>query len=34
LTVDNITRKGRVNGDFIVVETGSGKHGFVIKQSK
>jgi hypothetical protein len=34
LTVDNVTQKGRVNGDFIVVETGSGKHGFVIQQSK
>jgi len=26
LTVDNVSQKGRVNGDFVLVEIGSGKH--------
>jgi hypothetical protein len=30
LTVDDVSQKGTVNGDFIVIETGSGKHRFVM----
>jgi hypothetical protein len=30
LTIDGVSQKGTVNGDFVVVETGSGKHRFVI----
>jgi hypothetical protein len=32
LTVDDIPLKGTVNGDFVVTETGSGKHRFVISR--
>ncbi|MDR1337287.1 MAG: alpha-L-rhamnosidase, partial [Tannerella sp.] len=31
LTVDGVPRKGTVNGDFVITETGSGKHVFVIE---
>ncbi|MDR3269456.1 MAG: alpha-L-rhamnosidase [Tannerella sp.] len=31
LTVDEVSRKGTVNGDFVIVETGSGKHVFVMQ---
>jgi len=31
LTVDDVSRKGRVDGDFVIVEIGSGKHVFTIK---
>jgi hypothetical protein len=31
LTVDNLSQKGRVNGDFVLVEIGSGKHELEIK---
>jgi hypothetical protein len=32
LTVDNVSEKGKINGDFVTIETGSGKHRFVISE--
>jgi hypothetical protein len=31
LTVDDVVQKGVVNGNFVIVATGSGKHVFVIQ---